>query len=498
MKNVLIICCLILNISELMGQTSKVGPFENVTDIGAPQKKGSSSYDAEKQELVIQASGTNMWADRDEFHFAWKKMKGNFIIRTRAHLLSTGVDPHRKFGCMVRNSLEANSIHANAVVHGDGLTSLQFRSSIGGQTQQRVATITHADVIQLERKGRLITMSVAKFGDLFVTQQVDSLELNEEVYVGLFVCSHNKDVYEKAAFRDIRVIIPAADNFVPYRDYIGSKIEILDLASGHSKEVYYEPRSLQAPNWTIDGKKLIYNAEGLLYNYEIATGKVSKLNTGTAINNNNDHVLSFDGRMLAISNHMGEKRISTLFTLPVSGSDKPTQITAVESGHSYLHGWSPDKKKLLFTGQRNNQFDIYTIDIATKKETALTNTPGLDDGPEYSPDGKYVYFNSTRSGLMQIWRMKADGSEQQQVTTDEMNNWFPHFSPDGKWIVIISYSKEVKPDDHPFYKQVYLRMMPASGGEPKVIAYVYGGQGTINVPSWSPDGKKLAFVSNTQ
>ena len=116
----------------------------------------------------------------------------------------------------------------------------------------------------------------------------------------------------------------------------------------------------------------------------------------------------------------------------------------------------------------------------------------------FRPDGKYIYFNSTRSGLMQIWRMKPDGSGQAQITDDEFNNWFPHISPDGKWIMMISYLKgDVAPDDHPFYKQVYLRVMPVGGGKPKVVAYVYGGQGTINVPSWSPDSKRIAFVSNS-
>ena len=127
----------------------------------------------------------------------------------------------------------------------------------------------------------------------------------------------------------------------------------------------------------------------------------------------------------------------------------------------------------------------------------MTDVPGLDDGSEYSPDGKYIYFNSNRSGTMKIWRMYPDGSHQEQITFDEYNDWFPHISPDGRWMVFLSFQKEVKSDDHPFYKHVYLRKLPVSGGKPEVIAYVYGGQGTINVPSWSPDSKKIAFISNS-
>ena len=158
---------------------------------------------------------------------------------------------------------------------------------------------------------------------------------------------------------------------------------------------------------------------------------------------------------------------------------------------------SPDGKFLIYTGERNGEFDIYKISAEGGEEIRLTTAKGLDDGPEYSPDGKYIYFNSTRGGMMQIWRMKPDGSGQEQITNDEFNNWFPHISPDGKWIVFLSFSKDVDPSDHPFYKRVYLRLMPVAGGNPKVIAYVYGGQGTINVPSWSPDSKKVALVSNT-
>jgi Tol biopolymer transport system component len=183
-----------------------------------------------------------------------------------------------------------------------------------------------------------------------------------------------------------------------------------------------------------------------------------------------------------------------VYTVPIKGGT-PKQITPL--GPSYLHGWSPDGKHLVYVGQRNNEFDIYRIPATGGTEVRLTTTPGLDDGPEYSPDGKWIYFNSVRSGTMQLWRMRPDGSAPEQLTNDAYNNWFPHISPDGKWIVFLSFGNDVKPDDHPFYKHVYLRLMPASGGKPRVLAYLYGGQGTINTPSWSPDSKRLAFVSNT-
>ena len=168
---------------------------------------------------------------------------------------------------------------------------------------------------------------------------------------------------------------------------------------------------------------------------------------------------------------------------------------------SYMHGWSPDGRTLVYTAQRDNDFDVFAMNAdGTGAERNLTNSKGLDDGPEYSPDGKFIYFNSVRSGSMQIWRMRPDGSSPEQLTSDGWNNWFPHVSPDGQWIAFISFPKDVDPSDHPYYKHVLLRVMPAAehtDRTPKVIAYVYGGQGTMNVPSWSPDSRMLAFVSNS-
>ena len=474
---------------------NRLGAFAGQSDVGNPSKPGTVKYDPESQEYTIEGSGTNMWQGRDEFHFAWRRLKGNFILTTRAEFVGKGVEAHRKIGWTVRPSLDADAPHATAVVHGDGLTSLQFRRTKAADTEEIKSSVKAADVIQLERKGDTLIMSVARFGEPFISEQV-SLPLGEDLYVGLFVCSHNKDVIEKATFRDVRITVPAAENFVPYRDYIGSNLEVMDVATGERKILYQAPDSFQAPNWTKDGQALIYNSNGRLYRFDLVRKLPIPIDTAFATSNNNDHVLSFDGRMLAISHHANENgNDSIVYTVPVRGGT-PSKVTP--KGPSYLHGWSPDGKYLVYTGGRDNNFDIYKIPSSGGNEVRLTDAKALDDGPEYTPDGKYIYFNSARSGTMQIWRMKPDGSGQEQITNDEYHNWFPHVSPDGKWIVLLSFLKsEVAAEDHPFYKHVYIRLMPAGGGKPKVIAYVYGGQGTINVPSWSPDSKRIAFVSNT-
>ena len=486
---------LVLVLSVTAQSQEKIGAFAGNDDVGNPIRPGSATYDTEKQEYTISGAGTNMWAGRDEFHFVWQRMKGNFILTTNAAFIGKGVEDHRKIGWIVRSSLDPDSAQASVVLHGDGLISLQFRRTKGANIEEKRPTLKAPNVLQLERKGDNYIMSVAQFGDPFISEQV-SLDLGDEVYVGLFVCSHNKDVTEKAVFNNVRITIPARDNFVPYREYIGSNLEVMDVATGGRKIIYTAIDSFQAPNWTGDGRALIYNRNGRLYRFDLKTKTPVPIDTGFAINNNNDHVLSFDGKMLAISHHSKDDgNASIVYTLPVGGG-APRRVTA--KGPSYLHGWSPDAKFLVYTGGRNNEFDIYKIAVNGGEEINLTKTTGLDDGPEYTPDSSYIYFNSTRSGTMQIWRMKPDGSEQEQVTNDEFNNWFPHISPDGKWIVFLSFLKDVAPQDHPFYKHVYIRLMPINAVKPKVIAYVYGGQGTINVPSWSPDSKRIAFVSNTE
>ena len=476
-------------------QKKALGIFDGHGDIGRGVKPGDAVYNAQTQEYRLSGAGYNIWFDHDEFHFLWKKMKGDFILYTRARFIGKGADPHSKIGWMVRSNLEGNSAHINADVHGDGLTSLQYRKTAGAATEEIKSPLSHADVIQLERKGSRYTMRVATFGEPFVTQQVADLHLGDEVYVGLFLGSHNKEVVEQGVCSDVRITVPAREGLVQYREYLGSRLELLEVATGKRQQVFTSPNSLQAPNWTPDGKSLIYNAEGLMYRFDLASRKPKLIPTGEVKNNNNDHVLSFDGKMLGLSSGVKELGGSIVWTVPVSGGT-PRQITP--KGPSYLHGWSPDGQFLLFTGERNKEFDIYRIPAAGGPELRLTTAQGLDDGSEYTPDGRYIYFNSNRTGAMQIWRMRADGSQQEAVTTGEFHDWFPHVSPDGKWIVFLSFLKEeVGSDQHPFYQQVYLRMMPVTGGKPKVIAYVYGGQGTINTPSWSPDSKRVAFVSNT-
>jgi TolB protein len=477
-----------------------VGDFESAADVGSPKIAGSAAYNPISQDYTLAAAGTNMWAQRDEFQFVSRKMTGDFILQARVQFLGKGVDPHRKAGLIIRATMEADSPYVDAVVHGDGLTSLQFRRTKGGATEQTQFQIKAADALQLERRGSRFIMSAAVFGDPYATTELADLTLPDDVFAGLALCSHNPDVVERAVFSNVRIVRPAPANFTPYRDYIGSVLETIDVATGARRVLRRSDEPFEAPNWTRDGAALIYNISGRgenrgkLVRYDLATGQPTTIDTTPNNRNNNDHVLSFDGTMLAISDQ--SQGGSAVYTVPVGGGT-PKRITP--NTPSYLHSWSPDGSTLIYTGGRSGEFDIYAIaSDGNGAERKLTDFKGLDDGPEYSPDGKYIYFNSVRSGSMQIWRMKPDGAGPEQVTDDGWHNWFPHLSPDGQWIAFISFPKEVDAADHPYYKHVMVRVMPAAGGAARTIAYVYGGQGTINVPSWSPDNRMLAFVSNSR
>lgn len=274
---------------------------------------------------------------------------------------------------------------------------------------------------------------------------------------------------------------------------IESRLEIFSLATSERRIVYRAPVRFEAPNWTRDAKRLVFNQEGKLFTIAAdGAGRPEMLDVGDLRACNNDHGLSPDGTMIAVS-CSGARDESAVYVLPFAiGGAKPRLLTP--STPSYWHGWSPDGKTLAYVGQRDGEFDIYTVPVSGGDEQRLTTAKGLDDGPDYSPDGRWIYFNSERTGVMRIWRMRSDGSQQEQVTRDEeYADWFPHPSPDGRWIVFLSYKKDV--EGHPPDHDVVLRMVASAGGTPKVLVSLFGGQGTINVPSWAPDSKRFAFVS---
>jgi len=263
---------------------------------------------------------------------------------------------------------------------------------------------------------------------------------------------------------------------------------IFDLASRRETVVLETGRLIEAPNWTPDGAALIVNGDGLLFRVSLARPHLDRIDTGFAVNLNNDHGVSPDGRLLAISNHT-EPGQSCIYTLPADGGT-PQRVTA--NTPSWWHGWSPDGARLAYAARRNGVFDIYTIPVGGGDEFRVTRGGGHHDGPDYTPDGTWIWFNSDTTGHSQLWRIRPDGTDRQRMTDDARVNWFPHPSPDGRHVVYLAYPEGTL--NHPPGLDVELRLMPASGGAPESLVRLHGGQGTINVPSWSPDSAAFAFV----
>jgi TolB protein len=274
-----------------------------------------------------------------------------------------------------------------------------------------------------------------------------------------------------------------------------STITIYDLATGTTHTVYKADQVIEAPNWSRDGKSLLVNTGGSLYRLPLNEPKLEKIDVGD-YRCNNDHDLSRDGKLLAFSASTPSSRQSQVYLANADGTGVKLMTKA---SPSYFHGWSPDAKWLAVVGQRDNKFELFRVPASGGPEERLTSKGGYDDGPEYSPDGKWIYFNSNRSGGWDIWRMPPEGAgpgdaKAERITSDEWEDWFPHISPDGKSMVFLSFPKGTA-NHNGKMDGVVLRIMPTKGNSaPKTLTTFFGGQGTINVNSWSPDSKRFAYV----
>jgi TolB protein len=476
--------------------TPSLGLLTQDADIGTVLHPGSAHFDAAKNAYTLTGSGDNMWFGTDAFHFLFTKVSGDVSLSADIAFIGATGNDHRKAVLMLRQTLGPGSVYVDVARHGNGLTSLQYRETPNADTHEIESAVSAPQRVRILKRGNYAYVFVSdSTGKLVPSGAAMRIALTGDFYIGLGVCSHNKDVSETAVFSNVELqqLQPSTGFPVLY-----STLETITIASTDRRVAYVSPTLFEAPNWTRDGKALLFNQSGLIYSLNLdpalAAATPTQITTTPPSHINNDHGLSPDGSQLAISDQSSPDAASRIYILPITGGT-PRQITP--TGPSYWHSWSPDGKTLAFTAQRgdprNADFDIYTVPVTGGPETRLTTAKGLDDGPEYAPDGSFIYFNSERNGHMQLWRMKPDGTDQQQLLHELSNDWFPHISPDGKWLVYLAYDPSVA--GHPADKDVELRLMSLPDGKVKLLAKLFGGQGTINVPSWSPDSTKLAFVS---
>ena len=479
---------LLSSVSSLVAQAPpSIGQFTGQNDVGTILHPGTGVFDSQSASYTVSGSGDNTWFKSDDFHILWKKVQGDVTLSADVAFAGTGGNAHRKAMLMIRQSLAPDSAYVDVARHGDGLTSLQYRNSAADVTREVETSVSAPPKVRITKRGDFFYVSYAMAnGPWHYSGASIKLPVSGEYYVGLAVCSHDKDVLEKATFTDVHLdYAPATAS----ADQLYSTLEVVPIASTDRRVIYTAATHFEAPNWFHDNSGFLVNENGHLEKISAGGAAPILVDTAEASNCNNDHGFSADGTRIAFSDSTttGGSRV---YIAPVNGGGI-RRITA--DAPSYWHGWSPDGKTIAFTGQRKGEFDIYTIPAEGGVETQLTTARGLDDGPEYSPDGTYIYFNSERTGHMQVWRMHADGSSQEQVTRDDTNDWFPHLSPDGKWMVFLAYEPGVT--GHPPNRDVTLQLMSLADRKITLLAKVFGGQGTINVPSWSPDSTRVAFVS---
>jgi TolB protein len=488
----LIVCCV-----TVVANAADLGVFESSGDVGETPKKGSVEFNRTSGEFRITGGGANMWAATDAFQFVWKKVSGDVALTADVQFVGPGAVAHRKAALMIRQNLEPGSAYADVAWHGDGLTSLQYRSTASAQTFQVVSELKAPRRIRIERRGDRFTLLAGNPGEELKPTAPATVVLQDPVYVGLGVCSHDANILETAIFTNVKLEALSAAS--PARPRYGSRVSIYDLKTKSAKVVYQSDEAFEAPNWSRDGKYLLSNSRGRLYRIPLDGAAPQPIDLDTSLRANNDHDFSPDGKLIAISASSPTSRQSQVYVASADGSNARLLVSAAPS---YFHGWSPDGKFLSIVAQRDGNFDIFRVPAGGGPEERLTSSKGYDDGSDYSPDGKWIYFNSDRSGSWDIWRMPADGagpgdSKAEQVTSDEFEDWFPHPSPDGKWLLFLSFPKGTT--GHNDKLEVQLRMMPLPGATIKpaqiqTLIGFFGGQGTINVNSWSPDSGRFAYV----
>jgi hypothetical protein len=496
--------------------------FTDQADVGSVTPAGKLAYDPASRIYTIDSAGANLWSTVDAFHFVWKKASGDLSLTADIQFPQTpsGASPHRKALLMFRQTLDADAIYADAAVHGNGETALQYRRTRGDTTQGIEFNVGAPKTLRLEKRGDTLTLFISMHGEpLHQAGASIKLHLDEPFYAGIGVCAHNKDAVERATFANLD-LKPLAPPAAPARVAVYSSLQTIaiDNNARAAMVVLTERSRIEAPNWSRDGKSLIFTRDGRLWTIpaggsnhptdedltftpankdrlpgtpmSVKTPTATPIDIGGLTDCTGSHGLSPDGKWLAMTCTLPANPGRRVYIVPSTGG---TPRVVTEHPDSYFHSWSPDGKTIAFTRPSHGSGNIYAIPVDGGAETALTTGSGISDDPDYSPDGQYIYFNSDRNGSMEIWRMRADGSRPEQVTFDGMSSWTPHPSPDGKSILILSFGKGVT--GHPANKDVMLRILDPVTGKIRDLVQIVGGSGSDNVPDWAPDGAHFAFVS---
>ena len=473
-----------------------LGQFEGHADLGTILRPGNARYDASTNSYTVSGSGANLWFGVDDFHYVWKKISGDISLSADIDFVGNNGNAHRKAVLMIRQTLDPHSIYADVARHGDGLTSLQYRDTVGADTHEIETYANAPHRVGLEKRGDYVYVSIPdSAGNLVPSGAAMHVSIKGDYYVGLGVCSHNDNVTEAATFSnlDLKSLVPGTGEPV-----LHSTLETVIVASTDRRVRFTSPTHLEDPNWTPDGNALIFDQGGTLQRLALDDGihpidstlprstSTTPILTAPLTRINGDHGISPDGSLIAVGNEDPDG-VSRVYVVPMAGGTA-RRVTA--KGSSYFHAWSPDGKTISFTGLTDNNFGAYTIPVAGGQETLMVSR---GDVAEFSPDGQWIYYQSDRSGHMQIWRRHPHGSSDEQLLVSDTSDWFPHISPDGKMIAFVAYKPGTQ--GHPANQDVEIRVLSLADRKVRTLASLLGGRGTMNVPSWSPDSRMLAFAS---
>ncbi len=476
--------CLPMNFALAQGASGgKIGMFEGGSDIGEVVIPGVAHYDAAARTYTLTAAGENMWYTQDAFYFLWKKVAGDVELTADIAFPREGGRAHRKAVLILKQDLDADGVYADVALHGSGLSALQYRRAKAVNSQDIELNIDFPKTARIVKRGDSITMFLSMHGEP-LHQAGASIKLNFDgpVYVGIGLCSHDKDVAETAVFSHVVLKKPAPQSA---KSLVFSSVQTIQTEDKFRRAMMVRTvrGRIGSVNWSTDGQTLYFNQNGQMEKMPALGASPEAVKIADHLWCDDHHGLSPDNRQLAVSCAAAPGGASSIYVLPLDGGPA-RQLT--HAGAAEFHGWSPDGATIAFTGVRDGHSDVYVVAAQGGEERRLTST-ATNDGADFAPDGT-IYFNSDRSGSMQVWRMNADGTQLEQLTKDSGNDWFPHVAPNGKQMVYLNRPGSGRVGD------ASLRLMDLGNGQSRVLVDVFADQDTLSAPPWSSDNHHFAFT----
>src|SRR6478609_4675712 len=357
-----------------------VGEFSEHADVGEVATPGGATFADGAYQLT--ASGANIWGSADAFHYAWTQRSGDLHLAADIAWEDAGGDPHRKAGLMIRQNRTPGSPYADVMVHGDGMVSLQFREAQDGPTRQIIAAVKYPRRVRLEREGDFVYFSVAgEDGVLHHAGGSFRIALQAPYLVGLAVSTHDNATVETAAFSNVMLTVPQLA-YVPdtgYAAQVEATLEVMTISNRDRRVVRQFDGKIEAPNWSRDGKSLVYNSGGKIWRIPVEGGEPVAIDTGRHVDNNNDHGLSPDGRQLVVSDQIEPDNLSRIHVVTLDGSAPVRTVVDDPAARSYWHGWSPDGATLAYVrvGVNDGSYDIWSKDLAGGDPHPLVFGPGV-------------------------------------------------------------------------------------------------------------------------